>query len=313
MKKAFTILWVLVVLLAVILSGCGKRTTDLAGPEGPETDDIMLAKGGGKKPPPPPADPAIAFVVHTPKADKLMVMNDDGSNQAEVYKVQGITDLYDPSWSPDGQSIAFVQGSFELWRINVVLVDGEPQGSNPYRLLEEATSPKWSPDGDEILFVTCCGPGNSLGALPAAGGDVHILYAASVESRISAPAWSPDALRIAFIESDPQGSSLKILDIGGGVTTVLESLDLGNMTRLDWARTPARDELAFATGGQLYIVDISGRTLEYLMDGWTPSWSPNDTQLVFMTDSHQIAAYDFVTGNTKRLARSGWYPDWRRF
>ncbi len=316
MRKYLQYLLILLPVIAFTLSSCSKSGNEVVGPGRTENGAALLKKGGGKPPedPPPPADPAIAFVVHASKNDKLMVMDSDGSNQTEVYRVEGTTDLTNPSWSPDGQSIAFIQAPFELWRIDVEVVDGEPRGSNAYPLLEDATSPEWSPAGDEILFVSCCGFGNMLQVVDALGGTPRTLYTASPESRISCAAWSPNASTVAFVEAEPEAASIKILNVvSGEVTTVLGSLALGNMTRLDWARIRTEHELAFGTAGELHTVDIASGVRTFVTEGSTPSWSPDDNQLVFMTLRHQIATYNTLTGKTETLARSGWYPDWRRF
>lgn len=123
--------------------------------------------------------------------DGIYIMNSDGSNITDIFPDGGF-----PTWSPNGNKIAFVIGDPSInHRLYVVNIDG----SDPYPLLDEAASePKWSPDGSKIVYSRYLG---GIGVVNPDGSDTVVL----LESGF-APSWSPDGNQIAYVSfntSDP--------------------------------------------------------------------------------------------------------------
>ena len=85
---------------------------------------------------------------------EIYVIDADGGNEQRLTENRQ-NDLY-PSWSPDGEQIAFEadrKGDFENPEIYVMDADGD----NQQRLTENRRSdlqPSWSPDGKRIAFVS---------------------------------------------------------------------------------------------------------------------------------------------------------------
>ncbi|HLB68843.1 MAG TPA: hypothetical protein VJN63_10360, partial [Thermoplasmata archaeon] len=219
----------------------------------------------------------------------IVVMYSNGTGNSVVYTAR--TSLSRPTWSPDGRSLAFRDGS-QVWRIDVSLVEGRFVGSAPVALTtEEAWNPAWSPLQGEIA-VTTRSPGRwSLGIIPAIGGAVQVIYLPQSGSNIfGRPGWSLDGTRIAFAEVDATGvSTIKVLD--RATLSVLSSHALVGITGVrdvDWART--KDVVAFndeveqfpGKGVDLYTLDLKTGEATFVADqAYHASWGPDDSRIVY--------------------------------
>jgi Tol biopolymer transport system component len=146
-------------------------------------------------------------------ADDVFVMDADGSDVQRLTPDEDGMSSGQPTWSPDGREIAFVDGPSRASSVGTAtaLMFGDllvmPADGGEKRLLTKGTdaSPTWSPDGREIAFVR----GYELNKLTG-GMDLYVVHAAGgVPRRLTstpatdetAPAWSPDGEWIAFMRA----------------------------------------------------------------------------------------------------------------
>ena len=120
----------------------------------------------------PDLDPAfspdgrrLAFISERGGARELWVSDADGSNPSQLTSLQ-TSGVSRPSWSPNGQQIAF-----DGTGINVIFSNG---GSSR-RLFADGERPTWSPDGQWIYFVRTRGE-FKLWKVPAAGGTAEQVF-----------------------------------------------------------------------------------------------------------------------------------------
>ena len=151
--------------------------------DGTEHRDLNAA---GRDPVFSPDGTKIAFIsdgptrAHASQEEGLLVVNADGTEQTNLTpggdSQSTTTNRSDPSWSPDGEKIAFGQSS------RTYVDDGDPgepfnyeeesgvyavnaDGTGQTRLSDHGTGPAWSPDGGKIAFRT----GGSIYAMNADG------------------------------------------------------------------------------------------------------------------------------------------------
>jgi Tol biopolymer transport system component len=100
-----------------------------------------------------------------------------------------------PVWSPDGQTIAYVDDQ----RLFVVPAAGGARRRLGIRKVTDSAAPAWSPDSQRVAYVA-----------PGSGFDVYSLWTIRADGsggrriaqKISedSPQWSPDGSRIAFVK-----------------------------------------------------------------------------------------------------------------
>lgn len=132
-----------------------------------------------------------------------------------------ITDVFNdarqPSWSPDGQTIAFFayrDGGYDLWAVNA-------DGSNQRKLTTGAyddREPVWSHDGTRIAFSS--DRGDPLGShyniwtLDVATGALVQLTSDPAEE--SMPSWSPNDADVSFVSTRDGGRHVWAVPSRGG-------------------------------------------------------------------------------------------------
>ena len=160
------------------------------------------------------AQAQIAFVSDRDGNEDIYVMDTNGKNQRKL--TNHPEDEDDPSWSPDGQQIAFERD----WEIYVMDTDGQ----NPQRLTDNPAvdhSPSWSPDGKHIAFVS-----GSDGKAGDRKAEIYVMDADGRNPRNLTkghswgdfdPSWSPDSKRIAFSSFGRNGRKMDIyvMDVDG--------------------------------------------------------------------------------------------------
>ena len=145
----------------------------------------------------------IAFISGRDGNAEIYVMDADGKNQRRL--THHPADDGWPSWSPDGQKIAF--SSYRNGgNIQIFVMDSD--GQHPIRLSDGANdkNPAWSPDGQTIAFT-----GYRDEELPGAVWTIQIYVMDSDgknRKRLTngpannlVPSWSPDGQEIAFSSS----------------------------------------------------------------------------------------------------------------
>ncbi|HEX2241393.1 MAG TPA: hypothetical protein VHJ82_09665, partial [Actinomycetota bacterium] len=150
----------------------------------------------------------------------------DGGNVVQL--TQG-GDHYAPAWSPDGQAIAYVDGT----SLRLVSPDGEDLGMVPVGS-SRPREPSWSPDSRRLVFFDEVE--NDIWVVNRDGSGLRNLTAVHDGGSERSPAWSPDGKWIAFLNTlpAPRGTILSKVRPDGSDMREIIDLQLPAEERIDW-------------------------------------------------------------------------------
>ena len=162
-----------------------------------------------------PDDSRIAFSSQIDGHGRLSIARADRSELTSIGP--GSLDAWDPTWSPNGVTIAFRDGS----KNGVGLIESD--GSDlRYVATDHLASgrdsfvPQWSPDGRRIAFSVGIGSLNDVWVVGVDGTGEQNLSRDPQNDNVW-PAWSPDGQKIAFVRRD--GPALAIVAADGSGTS----------------------------------------------------------------------------------------------
>src|SRR6266436_1438949 len=165
----------------------------------------------------------------------LRIVNGKNGDLIKEIKFPSLGEIFNPTWSPDGKTIAFsaqVGGLTDLFTYG--LDNGQLQRltDDPYADLE----PAWSPDGSQIAFVTDRFT-TSLNELSYGDYQLAVMDARPgaqirqlphlAKAKHNNPQWSPDGKSLYFL-GDPGGiTNVYRLSLGDGAITQVTNVFSG--------------------------------------------------------------------------------------
>ena len=155
--------------------------------------------------------------------DEVCIIHADGTGWQRLTNTSLAS--YNPSFSPDGESIVFVKGQgqkSELYELRLDNGDIEQLTE----LEEYVSTPEISPDNRYILFTYRAGDNNrQIWIMNRDGSNPRLLYSASGRDAHDA-IWSPDGSKILFAFGLGENNQLCIMDSSGhNPQLVNESID----------------------------------------------------------------------------------------
>ena len=226
----------------------------------------------------------ISVLGHLPNKNyRLIVADADGENPHIV--MESKEPLMSPSWSPDGQSLAYVSFENRLPSVYVqYLKSGERRRVSARAGVNQA--PAWSPDGKKLAVTLSTRDGNL---------DIYVLdIDTQALSRITddpgidtEPQWSKDGQSLYFT-SDRAGGP-QIYKIGIEPNAKPRRLTFQGSYNARPRLSPDESQLAFVTqeegGYHIASMDLRGRgDVQVLTKGHfdvSPSYAPNGAVIIY--------------------------------
>lgn len=126
------------------------------------------------------------------------------------------SDNLSPTFSPDGQRIAFISTRSGLPQLYVMAPDGTDQqlfAPFDYGVTGSSNAPDWSPDGQSVIFHRDVGGTLQVFVLDARTRSVRQLTSLG---RNEDPTWAPDSRHVAFISDRSGYRQLWVIDMETG-------------------------------------------------------------------------------------------------
>ncbi|MEX2459186.1 MAG: hypothetical protein WD770_09385 [Actinomycetota bacterium] len=142
---------------------------------------------------------------------------------------RNLTAITHPSWSPDGQQLAFAALSPPAGGSRIYVLDLRTEQVRPVTSCPEGCAahldPSWSPSGDEIAFTLVREPGEtgSVAVVSSDGKGMRVLDTCGGPPcrHEHAPSWSPDGKALVFVRDD----DLFLFDMAAVTTRRLTDTD----------------------------------------------------------------------------------------
>lgn len=261
----------------------GPDPDEARPPRAPGSPDVRIAfetNSGINRALFPAADANRVRYIHT--------MNIFGSQRSVLTRNHVQLDRR-PTWSPDGQRIAF-ESPRDTGLPDIYVMDAD--GSNIVRLTNHPEAdgfPAWSPDGSRIAFASQRTGDWEIFVMNADGsGEAQLTFNPGIQDQH--PTWSPDGSRIAYTANGGLNRGewdIYTIPAGGGSPTNLTNHPSDDQSP-DWG---PNGRIAFKSlrdgRWQIYTMNGDGsdvRNISNTSDNdEEPAWAPNGQQIAYQT------------------------------
>ncbi len=224
----------------------------------------------------------------------------------------------DPDWNPTSTEVAYFGfNSKEKWAL--LRFDFPAGGTNEVVEQTRGHNPSWGPDGCRIIFDE--DDGNSGSQLwiadihkPDPKDLVNLTAVSMLDGRNVHPDWAAKPHPKPRVASAPTCIFVVTLDGGSYVVSSVSTTDWAIKEVGRFSATRFMDDYPVfsasgnrcavgtveGTGGKILVSSLSGRPAVAVVDGFTPSLSPDGKKLAFLSASRpsEVHIYDLESGES---------------
>lgn len=211
---------------------------------------------------------------------------------------------YSPSWSPDGNKIAFALNSTANFNIKLYTLNKD--GSNLLLLRDNIRNlgdPTWSPAGEYIAY-TSDQAGTNYGSLYITDADGTGLRQLIESTWLLHPAWSPDGKKLAVLSPTKRiygPNKISLIDSDGKNLHPITDAIAG-LGKLAWS--PDGTKIAFRSFddcGDINVLDLTTGTVTNLtntpgISELDPAWSADGHYIAFIRNYDRQCNQEDVSG-----------------
>ena len=223
-----------------------------------------------------------AFKISILYGDSIAVLDIENSETAIFNYVT--PDVQGYSWFPDSRNIA-ISASGVIYKVDIY--------TNQSEKITEGVHPEISPNGELIAYRN----NGAIYVLDLKNGSTQYI----ADSQYGIAQWSPTSDRLAFVGGEHNNELLSV-PIDGNEKMLLFSGDV--VTAYKWS--PDGEKIAYgkAYGFGVVNIDESKDEIVSLMNSYSPSWSPENSSIVYLLlglDEQSIYVYNLMNKSNKLL------------
>jgi TolB protein len=237
----------------------------------------------------------LLYATATESGTEIFSVRVDGIERTPLTKSRN-PKLY-PMWSPDGEKILYEE---IVGNLNAIYVKEAKLDATPKDVIH-GSYPRWTPDGKQII-LTIDGGGTSIYQKNADGtGAPQIVLRARTakDARLYPSLGGPDGKTLVYASRTGSAGTYEIYVTG--ISDRLGSISKNNTDDRYPVWSPDGDKIAYANSdGQICLIEISKITKtittskcfpNYVAENSCPSWSPDSTQIAFVSKIYNDYKY----------------------